>query len=226
MMVPLSGRADVLRILDQNNNQLGGTERTLDAPTITITSPDANQTLDGENEPVSWDTIDADSPEGILYQVAFSWDEGSSFVPLEVDISTTSFTFDANLLPAAPDGKGIIKICGSDGLNTTCVDVTGLTTPGPSVKFLRGDVDANGAVNITDVLPIFMYLFGGGDTLPCRAAADTSLSGTIDLSSAIYLLCHLFKSGPPLAAPFPACGRSHASSDLAFGCDAPPPGCP
>jgi hypothetical protein len=59
--------------------------------------------------------------------VAFSYDEGRSWVPMAVDIPGTNrtFTFDASQIPEST-GEGIVRVFVSDGLNTAYDDVTGL----------------------------------------------------------------------------------------------------
>ncbi|MBN1442175.1 MAG: hypothetical protein JXA90_05665 [Planctomycetes bacterium] len=81
---------------------------------------------------------------------------------------------------------------------------------GPSaraVSFIRGDVDQNGAIELTDPVRILMYLFLDGTSVPgCLDAADVDDSGTIDLSDAVYSLNFLFLGGPLPPLPHPECG--------------------
>jgi hypothetical protein len=74
------------------------------------------------------------------------------------------------------------------------------------VPFLRGDVDQNGRLDITDPIRIFGALFAGGQEPGCAEAADANDSGKVDISDGIYLLSFLFQGGPPPKAPFPDCG--------------------
>jgi mono/diheme cytochrome c family protein len=68
---------------------------------------------------------------------------------------------------------------------------------------LRGDVDRNGVVEITDAVDILNYLFLGGSAPPCTALADISGDHTLDLTDPIALLTYLFLGGsvPSLLKP-------------------------
>jgi hypothetical protein len=63
-------------------------------------------------------------------------------------------------------------------------------------KIKRGDVNANGTVDLGDAIYILNYLFKGG-TDPCpMEAGDVNCTGQVDLGDAIFLLNYLFKGGP------------------------------
>src|SRR5262245_57516850 len=105
-------------------------------------------------------------------------------------------------------------------------------TPGESLKavpFIRGDVDANGNLEIADAVRIFGFLFLGTPRfLSCKDAADANDSEEVDLSDGVYILAYLFLGGSEPPAPFPGCGadptdealdcRSHAFCPVPF-CD-------
>jgi hypothetical protein len=62
----------------------------------------------------------------------------------------------------------------------------------------HGDANANGLVDLSDVIYLLNYLFRNGP-LPCpMEAGDANCNGLVDLSDAIFLLNYLFKGG---AAP-------------------------
>ncbi len=73
-------------------------------------------------------------------------------------------------------------------------------------KFVRGDADADGGINITDPVYVLGFLFLGGLTPPCLDAADADDSGSsaIDITDPVYLLNFLFLGGP--APPPPSSG--------------------
>lgn len=93
---------------------------------------------------------------------------------------------------------------------------------GPAVggpRFLRGDFNASGRINITDGIAIFRHLFLGEPAAPpCRESADAQNDGAIDISDGIYVLSWLFTGGPEPAAPGP--------SVAPCGADPDPPGSP
>jgi hypothetical protein len=76
----------------------------------------------------------------------------------------------------------------------------------PVAYFVRGDSNCDTEVNLTDVIGIIGSLFLGGGTSCCSGAADANADLLVDLGDPIYLLNHLFRSGPSPRSPFPDCG--------------------
>lgn len=62
-----------------------------------------------------------------------------------------------------------------------------------------GDADASGSVDISDVVYIIAYIFGGGLAPgPCgtpTGLGDADGSGSVDISDAVYLITYIFSSG-------------------------------
>ena len=85
---------------------------------------------------------------------------------------------------------------------------------GESGVFLRGDVDGNGGIDITDAIGILNYLFTGGTPPVCEDASDVRDTGTVDISAAITLLSYLFLGGPGPAVPFPVAGLDPSDDAL------------
>jgi hypothetical protein len=75
----------------------------------------------------------------------------------------------------------------------------------PCRSFLRGDVDQNGPIQITDALVVFDFLFSGAGEPRCLAAADSNGDGFVDVSDGIYLLEFLFSGGSAPPSPYPEC---------------------
>jgi hypothetical protein len=83
--------------------------------------------------------------------------------------------------------------------------------------FIRGDVNNNGIISITDAYWLLLHMFVQPSlALDCLDAADSDNSGAIDLADAIYLYSALIGLGPPPPAPFPGCGLDTADT---LGCD-------
>jgi subtilisin family serine protease len=82
-------------------------------------------------------------------------------------------------------------------------------------RFLRGDSNHDGTLDISDAIFILVHFFvpGAGSELTCERAADANDDGTVDISDAISTLSYLFLSGT-MPAPFPACGFGYAFDDL------------
>jgi hypothetical protein len=105
------------------------------------------------------------------------------------------------------------------GCGFNCGD-SGTAVP---LLFIRGDATGEGAIDISDGILVFNYLFLGGRPPGCLQAADANASENVDISDGIYVLNYLFMGGPEPPAPFPGCGVTPQGSGLpcAFF-----PGCP
>lgn len=85
--------------------------------------------------------------------------------------------------------------------------------------WMRGDANADGAVNGSDASYILNWLYQGGSPPPCKNQADVNNDGSITQSDAVYLLNYLYNGGP--VPPYPgASGVGQCVSD-----DYPRPGC-
>ncbi len=88
-------------------------------------------------------------------------------------------------------------------------------------KFLRGDANADSAVDLSDVVFILAAGFVIGSPQPgCTATADANGDGAYEaVADAVYLIFATFVMGsPPPPFPFPDCGMG-AASDYDLGCD-------
>ena len=82
-------------------------------------------------------------------------------------------------------------------------------------RFLRGDSNTDGAINLSDGVFTRDWLFLGGRWPDCLEAANANGSSRLDLADAIYTFNFLFLGGPEPPAPFPECG----TATIAVGCD-------
>ena len=80
--------------------------------------------------------------------------------------------------------------------------------------FVRGDVNNDKLVNISDVVTIVSYLFQGGTETSCEDAADTNDDGQLDISDAVYLINYLFAGDARLPEPFPFRGEDPTEDHL------------
>ena len=80
--------------------------------------------------------------------------------------------------------------------------------------FRRGEVNGDGKVDISDAVVTLVYLFAGGQNLPCVKAADIDDGGTVNISDPIQLLGYLFLSGQPPAEPREQCGPDATADSL------------
>ena len=86
----------------------------------------------------------------------------------------------------------------------------------PGGPFIRGDVEVDATINLSDAVRILGFLFLGGDLLECEDAADIDDDGDVNINDAIRLLNFLFLGGPSPANPYPAAGRDWKGDGL--GC--------
>lgn len=58
-----------------------------------------------------------------------------------------------------------------------------------------GDVDADGIIDLGDVLHLISYLYKGG-LAPHPVTGDCNCDECVDLGDMLYLIIYLFKGGP------------------------------
>ncbi len=85
------------------------------------------------------------------------------------------------------------------------------------IRFVRGDVNQNGDINVGDAVILLRRLFGLDSPGQCLAAEDTDGDGATDIGDAVRILTYLFSSGIPPVEPFPGCGL--AADPLLIECE-------
>lgn len=60
----------------------------------------------------------------------------------------------------------------------------------------HGDVNADGVIDVGDVVYLINYLFKGGLAPNPLLAGDATCDGTVDVGDVVYLINYLFKNGP------------------------------
>jgi len=93
--------------------------------------------------------------------------------------------------------------------------------------FIRGDTDANGLIEITDVVALLSHLFLGREAPSCFDAADVDDDGELNITDAIFGLGYQFlgQRHPPAPGPF-KCGPDPTPIDPpAPACVYPPEHC-
>jgi C1A family cysteine protease len=63
-------------------------------------------------------------------------------------------------------------------------------------RYIRGDVNGDSKISVSDVVYIINYLFKGGPVPVPQEAGDANCDGPINVSDVIYLINYLFKGGP------------------------------
>jgi len=87
--------------------------------------------------------------------------------------------------------------------------------------FVRGDVNSDGQVSLTDVAQVFESLAFGDPPIPCPDALDVDDDGSIPSNGLVDvydLWTWLFRQGPQPKPPFPKAGVDPTTNDN-FGCD-------
>lgn len=101
---------------------------------------------------------------------------------------------------AGPEGGGLLVAYSDYSTVSNVVEITA------ELFFVRGRVNADDNVDISDAVSLLSWLFSGGPAPRPLAAGDVNADGAWDLSDAIYLLDFLFQGGPVIPAPFPEPG--------------------
>ncbi|MBN1459430.1 MAG: dockerin type I repeat-containing protein [Armatimonadetes bacterium] len=81
-------------------------------------------------------------------------------------------------------------------------------------QFRRGDINADGEVNVTDPVALLDYLFAATDAPPCKDAADVNDDGKVEISDPVRLLGFLFLGLERPPDPFTACGVDSTGDEL------------
>ncbi len=130
------------------------------------------------------------------------WNPGA-FVTLRIGGEGIEATAPLNtlitaILPPLASGQHdlVVEIDGQDEF---------VATPIVAVPFfIRGDVDGDQSVNITDAIFLLRWLYlPASDPVPCPDSADLDDNGLIQLQDAIALLNFLFLYGDPPQPPHP-----------------------
>ncbi len=95
----------------------------------------------------------------------------------------------------------------SESLYTILVDGMFVIEPIPE-QFIRGDADADSALDMSDAVSILRYLYiPGTPPSPCMDASDVNDDSDVQMSDPVYLLRHLYvPDSPAPPPPFPGCG--------------------
>jgi hypothetical protein len=112
---------------------------------------------------------------------------------------------------------GYQSIVTVDGDSRNFCDRQGASITFREIRFRRGDSNADGKVDISDAVRIFMHLFLGAAEPACLDSADTNDDGWVDISDGILILKDFFRPGTAISAPGPLdCGIDPTGDGL--GC--------
>jgi hypothetical protein len=90
--------------------------------------------------------------------------------------------------------------------NTATAEIEITVRPEAGARFVRGDADANGVVELTDAIVVLSFLFLGGPAPSCMDAADADDDGGNQpvITDAILILSWLFTGGSAPKPPSPS----------------------
>ena len=83
--------------------------------------------------------------------------------------------------------------------------------------FVRGNVNHDQGIDISDAIGLLYLLFAGGPGLECSDAGDANDDGVIDISDAVLILSYLFLGERILPPPSGYCGVDITKDDLDCG---------
>ena len=112
------------------------------------------------------------------------------------------------------DEKPIAKL-GFDPLTATGMSVRFVKVT--QSNFIRGDANADGVVDLSDVRFIIEFQFMGGDAPGCRDGADANDDEKVNIGDPVTIINSLFREGPAMLPD--SCG-----SDDDSDADSCPPG--
>jgi hypothetical protein len=123
------------------------------------------------------------------------------------------------------DGDGA-----ADCDDTDCSDAAACQEP-VGARFVRGDANSDGSINLTDGVVPLLYLFSGGAAPACLDSADANDTGNIEITDAIIVFSWLFTGGAAPQPPSPTspgyregdCGEDSTADEL--GCELAAPVC-
>jgi len=150
--------------------------------------------------------------------VAYSSADGSAWV--EADRETIE-------LPQVQPLLVGVAACGADpddemvGFVPLQARLSGLAIVRLSERMRRGDVNADGRINISDPVFNLNYQFARGAAPSCLKTADVNDDGLINLADPIFELNYLFASGPVPPIPLAECGADPTPDALT--CESYPP---
>ncbi len=111
-------------------------------------------------------------------------------------------------------GENTIRIAAFEPDGAT-IDVAAITVRlvDREADFLRGDVNGDGTLDLSDPVEILNYLFRE-TALTCLDAADVNDDGRLNVSDPIRVVLHLFAGGPSPPTPFPDVGADPTEDAL------------
>ncbi|MBS7636460.1 VCBS repeat-containing protein, partial [Candidatus Bathyarchaeota archaeon] len=114
--VPFKQGTRFIEIWDSYNNTIGSRTISENSPAVSVIFPNGGEILEvGKTYSIYWEGSDADGDK-LLYSVAYSLDNGETWVPIAFEINQTSITWDTSNVKES--SQCLIKVIATDGVNT------------------------------------------------------------------------------------------------------------
>jgi hypothetical protein len=85
-------------------------------------------------------------------------------------------------------------------------------------RFVRGDANSDGKVDISDAIRGFVFLFLGASPPLCLDTDDANDDGSVDITDGIHILNDFFREGTGIPAPGPfECGIDPTRDAISCG---------
>ena len=188
------GENDLLLLANDFNDSLINTDQIKVTTTFNFPAPSISVVTPNQGEP---ETVVEIVGTGFLLGAEILLD--GEVVEGAERISSSRMQFS---IPFGEAGEKQIQIQNTDGKISNVETFTLLPT---LERFIRGDVNLNGAVEIGDAISSLLYQFRG-HPITCLDAADVDNDEDIETDDAIKILVHLFLGGTAPEAPYPAVG--------------------
>jgi hypothetical protein len=188
------------------NNRPTARIRITPGSTVRLAAGAASVTLDGAT---------SDDGDGGAQGLTYAWTKvsgpaGDAIVSPAAASTAVNFT-------AAGSFRYQLLVNDAQASNNTDVETADITVlpEGGAVLFRRGDVDGSGALQITDGVQLFNYLFLGGNAPRCFDTADSDDTGNLNLTDGVRILNFLFLGGAVIPDPGPTgCGSDPTPDPL------------
>jgi hypothetical protein len=187
----------VTESLDFSIDTNGGAAITSDAPVVTI---EGMAPVDVRRIVVLKDGQISEDP-GDVIEAAFS------------DENVLGWRYDAELPNGTTNLTFVAYGFDDEELGTQTIEVT----VSAAARFVRGDANSSGKLEVSDAIQTLLYVGGLTATGECQDAMDSDDNGMIDLTDAVAVLEYLFLQGPDLAPPFPGPGADPTADNLGCG---------
>ena len=173
------------------------------------------------------------TPGRVVFGLVFDF-EGDEHIPPTADtvffeliattadvaeVTTTEIVFRDEPLPKTAGPGEVNLMADLTGASVEVSTSNGILTltpnpnPQETTRFVRGDGNADGAVNLADAVYTLRYLFVDGDSPACLDASDANDDGGLGITDGIFVLRFLFRGGDPIPAPG-VCGTDPTADEL------------